>query len=80
MSRNERFGAELMSEPELVKECVRGMQEVSDVHVTVKYHIVVYNEAPYDNLCRFIDVVSGGGVRTFIIPLTKNNIVRPIAR
>lgn len=65
------FGAALMKEPELVRECVREMKEVSEVEVTVKCRIGVDDSACYENLREFIEVVSEGGVKTFIVHARK---------
>jgi tRNA-dihydrouridine synthase A len=61
------FGACLMSEPELVADCVRAMGERLSTPVTVKHRTGVDHIEAYDFLARFVDVVSRAGCKTFIV-------------
>jgi len=62
-----RFGACLMREPELVRECLQAMREAVSVPVTVKHRIGVDEQTPVDVLPAFIETVAKSGVETFII-------------
>jgi len=62
-----RFGACLMREPELVRDCLQAMREAVAVPVTVKHRIGVDEQSPADSLPNFIETVAASGVRTFII-------------
>jgi len=66
-----RFGACLMAEPELVGACVAAMQRQVKVPVTVKCRIGIDEQDSERDLQRFIDVVAGAGVRTFIVHARK---------
>ncbi|MFP4207101.1 MAG: tRNA dihydrouridine(20/20a) synthase DusA [Wenzhouxiangella sp.] len=65
------FGACLMKEPELVRDCVRAMREVVDVPVTVKTRIGVDEHDSIEFLDDFIATVAEGGTSTFIIHARK---------
>ena len=66
-----RFGACLMTEPELVAECVAAMQRRVRVPVTVKCRIGVDAQDSETDLQRFIDTVAAAGCRTFIVHARK---------
>lgn len=54
------FGASLMLEPNLVAECVAAMAEnAGGAPVTVKCRVGVDDKDSYDELCAFIETVSG---------------------
>ena len=65
------FGAVLMERPALVADCLRAMQDQSDVPVTVKCRIGVDDQNPETALPAFIDAVAGAGVRHVIIHARK---------
>jgi len=69
--QNGRFGACLMAEPELVSECVAAMAGAVSLPVTVKTRIGIDEQDSYEDLARFIDRVSSGGCRTFIVHARK---------
>ena len=52
-----RFGACLMNEPELVRDCVAAMRNVVDVPVTVKCRLGVDDQRVEETLPHFIEVV-----------------------
>ena len=52
-----RFGACLMTEPELVAQCLTAMGEACDVPVTVKCRLGLDGEDRYEFLRRFVDIV-----------------------
>ena len=66
-----RFGACLMAEPTLVRECVRAMRHETDRPVTVKHRIGIDDLDTLDHLRRFIETVAEGGCRVFIIHARK---------
>lgn len=65
------FGACLMKEPELVRDCVAAMKDVVDIPVTVKCRIGIDDSEDYTFLEDFIGTVADGGCETFIIHARK---------
>jgi tRNA-dihydrouridine synthase A len=68
-----RFGACLMAEPELVRDCVKAMIRGAGPHVpvTVKHRIGIDNKDSYDELKRFVSVVADGGCTLFAVHARK---------
>ncbi|PPR77775.1 MAG: tRNA-dihydrouridine(20/20a) synthase [Alphaproteobacteria bacterium MarineAlpha2_Bin1] len=61
------FGACLMEHPKIVAECVKKMSEIN-IPITVKCRIGTDNLSSYNDLKKFINIVSqNGGCKTFII-------------
>jgi len=73
------FGACLMSEPELVADCVRAMREKLSTPVTVKHRTGVDRIEDYEFLAKFVDTVARAGCNTFIVH-ARNAILRRTAR
>jgi len=69
--QNGRFGACLMTEKELVAECVNDISSNIKIPVSIKTRIGIDNYDTYDFLKEFIDTVSLAGCRTFIIHARK---------
>jgi len=69
--QNGRFGACLMAEPELVSECVAAMAGAVSIPVTIKTRIGIDEQDSYEDLARFIDIVSSADCRTFILHARK---------
>ncbi|MBY5923432.1 tRNA dihydrouridine(20/20a) synthase DusA [Ferrimonas balearica] len=69
--QNGRFGACLMAEPQLVADCVKAMQDVVSIPVTVKTRIGIDEQDSYEFLTRFIDIVSAAGCDVFTIHARK---------
>ena len=65
------FGACLMKEPELVRDCMLAMREAVDLPVTVKTRIGVDEFDSVEFLNDFIGTVAESGVETFIIHARK---------
>jgi tRNA-dihydrouridine synthase A len=65
------FGAVLMERPALVAECVKAMQDQTDVPVTVKCRIGVDDQDPATVLPGFLETVSAAGARHFIVHARK---------
>jgi tRNA-dihydrouridine synthase A len=68
-----RFGACLMAEPELVRDCVRAMIRGAGaaVPVTVKHRIGIDDRDSYDELKRFVATVADGGCTLFAVHARK---------
>ena len=69
--QNGRFGACLMAEPELVRDCVAAMREACDVSVTVKHRIGIDHQECYSELVDFVGTVASGGAQVFIVHARK---------
>jgi len=61
------FGACLMHEPGLVRDCVKAMVDAVDVPVTVKHRIGIDKEESYGFVRDFIGTVAEGGASVFIV-------------
>ncbi len=69
--QNGSFGACLMKTPKVVSECVRAMQDVSQLPITIKCRIGVDDMDEVKGLDNFIDEVSAEGVKLFVIHARK---------
>ena len=70
--QNGNFGACLMAEPELVADCVKAMQAVVEISVTVKTRIGIDECDENSFLRRFVKIVhERGGCTSFIIHARK---------
>lgn len=69
--KNGQFGACLMAEPEVVATCVQSMQKAVKIPVTVKSRIGIDDMDEYEDLSRFIQVVSDAGCQHFIVHARK---------
>lgn len=65
------FGACLMTQPELVADCVAAMRDAVNIPVTVKHRIGVDEQDSYEDLCRFIEIVSAAGCDRFSVHARK---------
>jgi len=61
------FGACLMAEPELVRDCVRAMRDASTLPVTVKHRVGIDRQEDYAFVRDFVGTVSEGGCGVFIV-------------
>jgi tRNA-dihydrouridine synthase A len=66
-----RFGACLMLEPELVRDCVAAMNAAVKIPVTVKHRIGVDDVDSYEALTRFVRVVGESGCTSFSVHARK---------
>ena len=66
-----KFGACLMREPELVRDCLIAMGEAVSVPVTVKHRLGVDDQEPEDTLFNFVDTVAQSGVTSFTVHARK---------
>ena len=61
------FGACLMSEPGLVADCIKAMQDAVDIPVTVKHRLGLdYNDS-YDFVRDFVGALHDTGCRVFVV-------------
>jgi len=65
------FGACLMAEPALVRDCVAAMSEAVDVPVTVKSRIGIDDHDDYEFLAAFVGTVAESGCRVFVVHARK---------
>lgn len=61
------FGACLMAEPNLVADCVKAMQDVVSIPVTVKHRLGLDYEESYEFVRDFVGKIYDTGCRVFII-------------
>ncbi|MDH4059184.1 MAG: tRNA dihydrouridine(20/20a) synthase DusA [Aquincola sp.] len=61
------FGACLMAEPTLVRDCVAAMREAVDLPVTVKHRIGIDQTESYDFVRDFVGTVADSGCTVFIV-------------
>ena len=61
------FGACLMAEPQLVRDCVRAMREAVSLPVTVKHRIGIDRTESYGFVRDFVGTVGEGGCSVFIV-------------
>lgn len=61
------FGACLMHEPTLVADCIKAMQDVVDIPVTVKNRIGIDKNESYGFVRDFIGCIADTGCKTFIV-------------
>jgi tRNA-dihydrouridine synthase A len=66
-----RFGACLMAEPELVRDCLAAMRDRVQVPVTVKCRIGIDDQDDDEDFERFVTTVAQSGCRTFIVHARK---------
>ena len=66
-----RFGACLMLEPELVRDCMSAMLEVVDIPVTVKTRLGVDDDYSYQFMSDFVGKVAESGCSVFIMHARK---------
>jgi tRNA-dihydrouridine synthase A len=61
------FGACLMAEPLLVRDCVKAMADAVSIPVTVKHRIGIDKTDSYEFVRDFVGTVAEGGARVFIV-------------
>ncbi len=66
-----RFGACLMLEPELVRDCIRAMLDVADVPITVKCRLGVDEHETYEYFSDFLHIVAESGCDLFVVHARK---------
>ena len=66
-----RFGACLMLEPELVKDCMAAMRDAVDIPVTIKTRLGVDDHYSYQYVADFVGKIAETGCRIFIMHARK---------
>lgn len=69
--QNNMIGACLMGHPTLVADCIKAMQDATDVPVTIKHRIGIDDQDSYEELAAFVDTVAATGCTTFIVHARK---------
>ena len=65
------FGAHLMKQPQVVRECLEAMAEAVDIPVTIKTRIGVDDHEGYQPLADFVGQTRESGCRVYIIHARK---------
>lgn len=65
--QNNKIGACLMAEPDLVAECISEMQNAVEIPVTVKHRIGIDDMQSYEEMLNFVDTVAKTGCNNFIV-------------
>lgn len=65
--QNNKIGACLMAEPNLVAECIDKMQKAVSIPVTVKHRIGIDDMQSYDEMLHFVDTVAATGCTHFVV-------------
>ncbi|NJN24127.1 MAG: tRNA dihydrouridine(20/20a) synthase DusA [Acaryochloridaceae cyanobacterium RL_2_7] len=65
------FGACLMAQPETVARCIESMRQATSIPVTVKHRIGIDDLDSYEDMARFVSVVSGAGCERFVVHARK---------
>lgn len=69
-----RFGACLMARPEHVRELLASMRAAVQIPVTIKHRIGIDDLDRYEDLLRFVDVVSESGADRFTVHARKAHL------
>jgi len=72
------FGACLMAEPELVRDCVKAMRDAVSIDVTVKHRIGINETESYDFVRDFVGMVADAGCTTFVVH-ARNAILKGLS-
>lgn len=65
--QNNKIGACLMAEPDLVAECIASMQNAVKIPVTVKHRIGIDDMQSYEEMLHFVDTVAATGCTYFVV-------------
>lgn len=65
--QNNKIGACLMAEPDLVAECIATMQNAVSIPVTVKHRIGIDDMHSYEEMLHFVDTVAHTGCQYFVV-------------
>ena len=66
-----RFGACLMAEPALVRDCLGEMRHAVKVPVTIKCRIGIDDQDEEDDFTNFVETVMQSGITTFVVHARK---------
>ena len=72
------FGACLMSEPDLVADCVGAMQDAVAIPVTVKHRLGIDDIEHFDFVRNFVDTLARAGCKVFVVH-ARNAILRGLS-
>lgn len=72
------FGACLMSEPQLVADCVKAMRDAVTIDVTVKHRIGIDDIESYEFVRDFVGIIADAGCKTFIVH-ARNAILKGLS-
>ena len=65
--QNNKIGACLMAEPELVAQCIASMKHAVDIPVTIKHRIGIDDMQSYEEMLHFVDTVAQTGCTHFVV-------------
>jgi len=65
------IGAILMAHPEKVADCIKAMQDATDIEVTIKHRIGIDEMEDYSGMPNFVETVANTGCKTFIVHARK---------
>ncbi|OUY08667.1 tRNA dihydrouridine(20/20a) synthase DusA [Acinetobacter populi] len=65
--QNNKIGACLMAEADLVAECIAAMQNAVNIPVTIKHRIGIDDMQSYEEMLSFVDTVAATGCRHFVV-------------
>lgn len=65
--QNNKIGACLMAEPELVAECIAEMRSAVKIPVTVKHRVGIDDMQSYEEMLNFVDTIAKTGCNNFIV-------------
>lgn len=65
--QNNKIGACLMAEPDLVAECITEMRNIVNIPVTVKHRIGIDDMQSYEEMLHFVDTVAATGCHHFVV-------------
>ncbi|MHA3079263.1 tRNA dihydrouridine(20/20a) synthase DusA [Acinetobacter sp. ANC 5502] len=65
--QNNKIGACLMAEPELVAECIAAMRHAVQIPVHVKHRIGIDDMQSYEEMLHFVDTVAQTGCTHFVV-------------
>lgn len=69
--QNGMIGAILMAHPERVADCIKAMQDATDIEVTIKHRIGIDDMEDYSGMANFVETVANTGCKTFIVHARK---------
>lgn len=73
-----RFGACLMREPNLLTDCIKAMQDVASIPITIKHRIGLDDETRYAFVIDFVGTLADAGCQTFIVH-ARNAILKGLS-
>lgn len=76
--RKGAFGACLMSEPELVADCVQAMQDAVAIPITVKHRLGIDDVERFDFVREFVETVARAGCTVFVVH-ARNAILKGLS-